>query len=139
MPNYSEALKNKALELYVSDYTLESISKLEGMPTRQTLGIWKATYEWDKKKRQALELAGERLNINLAEIKERQLKIARATQGDYAKKLKAKPGDTNYGDADRAMKHELLLAGEATERVEEVTLSTIHEIYEKHKKKRREK
>ena len=117
--------KDKAFNLYCDGYSLYEISKnfFNGYPTRQTIAKWIKKDGWEERRKEVLtrmkQKVNERLADNLADIKERQIKISQAVQGKFIERMK---NDENLKitpmDAERFMRHELLLKGEATEIVE---------------------
>lgn len=137
---YGKKFREKCLEMFIAGYNLQHISDMfDKHPSRVTLSKWKHQYGWIEKKKLASESAFKEINENLTGIKLRQLKVAKAGQEDYMKKIKIEPGTTTYGEASKAIRDERLILGEATERIEGTGFPDLHKVYEKCKSRKKKK
>lgn len=114
---HKDEVRNAAFALYVQEKSYEEIGRILKV-NRNTIARWHNEENWTQRLEDIKARTKEKLGEDIAEIRARQIKIAKAAQQDYVKHLQAEPGTTTYQDADRAMKHELLLSGEATEKIE---------------------
>jgi hypothetical protein len=135
MTKHSKQTKEEAFALFVNDKSLAEIGRLLDV-SRQTLSKWKAEGNWAERTKGVDAKVAAKIDENLTEIRIRQRNIAKATQADYIKHLQANPKKTQYRDADAAMKHELLLAGQETERVGVTGELTVTETLRKILKKK---
>lgn len=127
-------LREEGFTLYANGHSITDVAKIVGR-TRETVSRWKREEKWEERLQKIEEKASQKLNDDITEIRVRQRQICKAVQSAFIKKLKKSPDEINYSDNDKAMKHELLLAGEATERKEGVlSFEEIHAIYEECKK-----
>ena len=131
--------REKAFQLWqTGEYTLVDLAKEIGV-NPVTIGAWKKKYNWITRKEEIDKKTQEKVGEKLSDIRARQIRIAKAAQADYLTRIQMTQhkGSTTYHEADKAMKHELLSVGEATERTEEnLNFTDIHKIYEKWEKTR---
>lgn len=119
---YPLKLHLQAFTLYCQNKSKEEIARQLGI-SKNTILAWHHKEKWDEQREKAIQKAVKKTGEKLAEIKARQIKLSRAIQGVYTQKLQGiqkgrLKNDLTATDADRAMKHELLLAGEVTSREE---------------------
>lgn len=129
---YKQETKDTALKLFVAGNTLESIGKMDGMPSKQTLWDWYKKYNWEAKRNKATQKADDILDESLTDISLRQKQIARGLQNRLIRNIRAKLDrvkknnkgeiiDAEMGtvnDLLNVLRHELLLEGKVTERME---------------------
>lgn len=113
---YNQEEVNKAFALYVNGAEQEEIADALGV-ARNTITTWKKKFNWEAQLKDVQEKTKEILVTDIAQIRARQIKICQAIQSKFIERLKLE-NNINAQDADRAMKHELLLLGEATDRKE---------------------
>lgn len=101
----SQAIKNKALELYVSNVPVWTISKQLSV-TQKTIHYWKKQYNWDKLKEDAID----KLSINVTDkiIKE-QLAITELAQELLVERLKYDSDEVKSNELVSLLKHRLEL------------------------------
>jgi len=118
MVTKNKNLREEAFNLYVLGKKHAAIARALDV-TRQTIVTWSKEEKWLDRQKRITEKVKSIQEETLAEVKARQVKIAKAVQGKYIDRLKNDPKlNVEYRDADSAMKHELLLLGESTERTE---------------------
>ena len=150
---YDDRVRNKAFSLYCQGVPLEAISKkhFNGRPTKATLWQWLKEDNWKQRKQELDQRVDEELNETLTQIKTRQRKIMRGIASKFIKDIQPipirdkagniigeEPSKVNIGVGDmiNLFKHEMLLAGEATERLDgSVTILDLLEAAKKTEKK----
>ena len=122
---YTNEVREKAFELYFNDTPVEQIcDKIKPFAgkkiSKDTLWKWKKKYNWDARKEKLLDKTREKAGEKLTDIKLRQLAISKKIQAQFVEQLndKENPKIITTNEAVKAMQHEMLIMGEATERVE---------------------
>jgi energy-coupling factor transporter ATP-binding protein EcfA2 len=103
--------------------------------SRQIITIWKKKYKWSDWLNDITLKVKEKLGEDLSEVKTRQAKICKLAQSKYVEALRDAKTKVTGTDAVNFMKQELLLIGEATERVDS---SQTQDLYEKMKQFKKE-
>ena len=126
MKKYSKEIHEKALNLYLEGNSLRSIGKKIGI-TRQTLSTWAKKENWVKSNKRVGEKALEKIEDTSAEMRKRQIKICQAAEQKWLRQvLENMNQKITLSEVIGAMKHELLLAGEITNRNElKITLKDL--------------
>ena len=125
---YKQEIRNEAFALFTQEKSIPEISKILGV-TKTTLFNWKKADKWVERHEKIKKKALEKFNDDLSEVKLRQLRVVKAVLTKFAQRLLNDPKlKITYKDADAAMKHELLLIGEPTERIESKDAITIEDL-----------
>lgn len=143
---YSSKTKEKAFEYFFHDNPVEQIPTLlekdgYGKPSRVSMWKWHKKHHWAERKEQLLEKTRGKLGEKLTDVKVRQLGIIKEVQAKYEEALRQGGINLKTIDAIKAMQHELLLLGEATERVESrdiLDVDRVKEIYDRIKKENKQ-
>jgi len=118
---YSNKVRNEIFTRWAEDdIPMLQLARDYGI-NPDTLWKWAGKQDWYDRKVQIRREADRITDENIAQVKARQRKICKAVQSNFVTQLQSnkKPKMTAQ-DNDRAMKHELLLCGEATSREEHV-------------------
>jgi len=118
MTKYNKQTRDKVFKLYGSGEPIERISKDLGI-SKTTIYEWLRKYNWKGRAEAIQQKVNEQLDETITDIKKRQRQIIKATLAKYVKDLQEGNVNVSASEIERIMRHELLLSGEATERVEE--------------------
>jgi len=134
---YSDKIRERAFSLFCQGMPMETISKkhFKGRPSKQTLWKWHNEEGWKKRKAEIDKEVDKGVDETLTQMRARQRRVCRAIQIEYIRDLKAGQAKILTSDIANIMKHELLLAGEATERTEgQITLIDVIKRAKAHEK-----
>lgn len=144
MPNKVKAYPPEVRELckvlYLKGAFLSDISRaFDGHPTREIISSWKKKEKWEQQRDQVIEKANAILHEDLTEIKIRYKGVINAGLSQFLKDIRDGNIQVRAGEAARLIQMGLLVAGEATERVEGVTILDKLQKYHSRKKKEKKK
>ena len=136
---YSKKTKTKAFKLFCEGVPIEQIGKqLEGSPSKNTIWKWHNQGNWKERLAKIDRRADEKVGEGLAEIKSRQRRLIKNFYAEYLKAAKAGNAPPVLPkDIINAMRHELLLAGEETERVGVNLLEMVNEVISEKRKRKK--
>ena len=137
--SYSEAVKNKAFELWASGKTIPDVSKETGVVER-TIKRWTKSTNWRTKKAKIDQMIDKKVSKNVTELKLKQLDSTIEMIELWRAYLKEHP---DYRPDDKTilawMQHQLKILGEPTEIIStqenSVTIDRLRELYKKYKEK----
>ena len=134
MTKYKQEIRDEAFSLYAQEKSIADIGRILKI-SKYALFKWKKKDNWAQRLESVQRKTRAKAIDTLSDIKLRHMKICRAVQLRFAQQM-AEDASSKIGfqDADRAMKHELLIIGEATDRVESNTFEASLERWKSQKK-----
>ena len=119
--SYSKEIIDQCFTYYAEGHTFTWIEKnYKKSPNRRTLTEWSRTGDWKQRKEEITKKSNEIIGENLAEMKAKHRKVITASIINYLHNMRKGKLMVKPNDVANLMKHELLLAGEATDRVENI-------------------
>lgn len=124
----SEDKRRQMFSAYCQKAACTFVSKTCGV-SEATARRYRDLDNWDERLAEIRRQVGEQDQESITEAKKRQLRIVRKVQGKFEKELEGGGVDVKPADVIAAMKHELLLRDEPTEREEVAVVEHLTERY----------
>lgn len=138
MTKYDKSIRDKAYSFYIAGEPVERFCKKIGI-SKRAFYDWKKKYGWEEEKDRIQKKMLTESNETITDIKKRQHQIVKGIMSKYIQDLKAQKIDVSTSEIARIMSHELLLIGEATQKVEVDIFDELSKEVQNRKKRRENK
>jgi len=132
MTKYDKSIIDQTFQLYASGIPIERISKKTGI-AKITIYRWIKKYNWKDRNAKIEEKVRKEVDETVTEIKKRQHMLIKGLMARYSEQLQAKDVKVTSNELISALKHELLLFGEAETTIgvkDSITAQNIADLYE---------